>query len=345
MRDIKRVFAKAVIVAGLILIPVSVSFAQEMPIAEADDTASDKAMNLKFKRVDGVNNSMEEAVSAAEQEKEAEEARKKLDQMSYDRAVEGTRNTLFPMRPEDIEKMLDVFNETRETAETSGNPIPKAEIKVADISLDPSVLPEIIKTAPGHVTSLTILDITGQPWPIQDVTWGGKFDIVPPEDGGHVIRITPSSAHGFGNMSIRLIDLPTPVTFSLQTSPDLSYYRFDARVPEYGPNSQIPIIDTARSIQAGDAVMTAVLDGAPPVSAKRLTVEGVDGRTSVWDVDGTIFVRTPLSLLSPGWVASTNSGDGMAVYKIKKTPVLLLSDRGNMVRAHIGKEEIIDDEQ
>ncbi len=314
---------------------VSLASAQEASV----ETPADKAMNLKFNRVEGVNNEV------SSEEKDAEEMRQKVKSKTYERAVEGTQQTLFPLSPADIEKMLDVFNQTRETAETSGNPIPRAEIKVADISLDPSVRPEIIKTAPGHVTSLTILDITGQPWPIQDVTWGGKFDVVPPEDGGHVIRITPTTAHGFGNMSIRLIDLATPVTFSLQTSPDLSYYRFDARIPDYGPKSQVPLIDTRRTLLAGDAVMTAVLDGAPPAGAKRLNVKGVDGRTSVWDVNGSVFVRTPMSLLSPGWVASTNSADGMSVYKINRTPVLLLSDRGNMVRAHVGKEEIIDDDE
>lgn len=356
--------ALACLAVSLFLSPVS-SKAQEANNEAGSQEMSqgaENAMGMQFRRVDNVDTNLpvntdqelnlqtNPALSSGANQGNSEEAMRKqkalqerLRREERDRAVSQTRNQLFPLQPGEIEDMLQLFNMTRETAETAGIVVPRAEVRVENISLDPSARPKVIRTAPGHVTTVTMLDVSGQPWPIQDVSWAGNFEVVPPEEGGHVIRVTPLSAHGIGNISIRMIDLPTPVTFSLQTSPDVSYYRFDARLPDYGPNGMVSLINEGRGLVAGDAVMTALLNGAPPAEAVRLSVEGVDGRTSVWKSSGRIFVRTPYSLLSPGWTASASSGDGMKIYQIGNAPVLLLSDNGSMVRAKIGKEEIVDD--
>ncbi len=313
-------------------------------IPEGAQTSDDPALGLQFKRVENVDNTLEPPmpngvpVTALSEEEKEKQAFEKL----RGRALDQTQNGMFPLKPEEITQMLRLFNTTREVGETAERPIPTPEVKVATISLDPSVTPEVIQTSAGYVTSLTILDVSGQPWPVQDVSWAGSFEVVPPESKGHVIRITPMSAHGVGNMSIRLVGMKTPVTFSLMTGFDRVHYRFDARMPEYGPNATIPIIGT--SITAGDALLTSVLDGTPPKEARRLQVSGVDGRTSVWKVSGGVYVRTPFTLLSPGWKQSASSSDGMKVYSIGESPVLLLSDGGNMVRAAIGKEETVDGE-
>jgi intracellular multiplication protein IcmK len=144
-------------------------------------------------------------------------------------------------------------------------------------------------------------------------------------------------AHEVGNMSVQLLDLDTPVTFMLQTQLDVVQYRFDAQIPEYGPNAETPLMEGGLDIsaRAGDTTLLKILDGVPPASTKKLDVTGVDGRTSVYDVDGTIYVRTPLTMLSPGWNNSITSADGTKVYVIGQSPVLLLSDKGNMVRARV----------
>jgi intracellular multiplication protein IcmK len=52
-----------------------------------------------------------------------------------------------------------------------------------------------------------------------------------------------------------------------------------------------------------------------------------------------MYVRSPYSLLSPAWNSSVRSADGMNVYSLEYTPVLLLSDKGKMVRAYLSGEE------
>jgi intracellular multiplication protein IcmK len=259
---------------------------------------------------------------------------------AYDAAING----LFPLQPDQIRQLLEYYDETKKAAEEPIKALPEPEVVVQTISLDPGVRPPTIDVAVGHVTTLNILDITGAPWPVHDVSWAGDFEVVEPQEGGHMIRITPMAAHAYGNLSIRLLTLKTPITFSLRTSDERVHYRMDARIPEYGPHAEASLIQGGSELSAGSPVMTSVLDGALPQDVERLDVSGVDGRTSAYRMNGQLFVRTPLSLLSPGWQSSVSSADGMNVYSLNDTPVILLSDKGKFMRATLSEKKDIFDE-
>ena len=136
--------------------------------------------------------------------------------------------------------------------------------------------------------------------------------------------------------------MPTPVTFTLRTQREVVQYRLDIRIPETGPLSRPPLIDTgADGLTAGDGTLTRVLEGIMPQDAVRLSLEGpgIDGRTSAYEFGGVTYVRTPLTLLSPSWSSSVKSADGMNVYKLGAAPVILLSDQGRVVRVQLSAPE------
>ena len=271
-----------------------------------------------------------------------EEQRAEIEQRMRDESYDAALNGLIPMNPQEIRNFLESYRDTRQASEERIGGVPTPEVRVETVSLDPGVVPPVIKLSPGHVTSLTMLDMTGQPWPVKDVTWGGNFEVISPGDGGHVIRINPMEAHAMGNMSIQLVGLKTPVTFSLQTQLEVVQYRFDARIPDYGPLAEAPIIETGMHSMrsaAKDKDLTRLLGGVTPDDMEFLSISGVDGRTTAYRHDGRIFLRTPLTLLSPAWDASVKSADGTTVYSLSDAPVLLLSDRGRMVRAMINKND------
>jgi intracellular multiplication protein IcmK len=262
-------------------------------------------------------------------EKEAELLQKAREQ-AFDSAING----MMPMSPEQIQALLDKYKATREASEKRIGGSPKPEIVVETVSLEPGVAPPTIKLSPGHVTSVTMMDMTGQPWPVQDVSWGGNFEVISPGDGGHIIRISPLAATEVGNMSVQLVGLKTPVTFTLETQLEVVQYRFDARIPEYGPQATPPIIEPGITVEAGsDKAIGQILDGTPPSGTNKVRLTGVDARTSIFRIGDVTYLRTPLALLSPGWSASAKSADGTTVYVVNNTPVFLLSDRGKMVRA------------
>ena len=260
---------------------------------------------------------------------------------AFDAAITG----MFPLSPDQIQTLLKKYDSTQKVVTSPPYDAPKPEISVQNISLDPGVVPPTIKTAVGNVTTINMLDATGAPWPVQDVTWAGDFEIVEPEEGGHIVRITPMGQFARGNIVIRMLTLKTPITMTLETARDVVQYRIDARIPEYGPFASAPLMQGAKSTMvAGSSDLTSLLDGVMPGGMQKLEVSGVDGRTTAYTMNGTTYVRTPLTLLSPAWQSSVSSADGMNVYALSNAPVVLLSDGGEFQRAVLKEKEDLLDE-
>lgn len=295
-------------------------------------------------RAEGFELAGEKGVSVSQQYNMENMTREELAESIRQEAFDAALTGLFPLRPEEIEELLRHYNATEKAAQSPVTAQPKPEVSVQTISMDPGVNPPVIKTSAGFVTTVNILDITGAPWPIQDITWAGDFEVIEPEEGGHIIRITPLTKFAFGNMSVRLLTLKTPITFALKADFDVVHYRVDARVPEFGPFAQAQLLEGGSQLVAGDSMLTSILDGVPPSGSVRLDVSGVDGRTSAYKLGAKTYVRTPLTLLSPGWESAVSSADGMNVYALNETPVLLLSDQGKFMRAKLKEREDLLDE-
>jgi intracellular multiplication protein IcmK len=266
--------------------------------------------------------------------KSKDQLQAELREQAFNAAVTG----LLPLEPNEIRALLERFDQTRQAVEVPIYPAPEPEIAVSTVSLDPGSTPEVLKLATGNVTTLSMLDISGKPWPIQDISFAGDFDVTQPDSGSNMLRITPLSEFAHGNMSMKMVELDTPIMFTLETHRDKVHYRFDARIPEYGPMTEPSLIDGGITMAAGNPVVNSILEGVPPGAAMRLHVTGVDGRTTAYVYNSQTYVRTPLTLLSPGWSSSISSADGMNVYALANTPVLLLSDKGKVVRARLSEE-------
>lgn len=274
----------------------------------------------------------QEAARAAEEQKREEERVRK----SYEQAA----TSVLPLSSDQVRSFMHRFESFQEAAQNPFAGPPKGEVKVVSLSLDPGGEPPQINLAAGYVTTIDMVDATGAPWPILDVGIGGNFEVTPTQAGSHVVRITPLTRLGNGNLSILLKDLSTPVIFRLSSGGSTFHMRYDARVPKLGPNAKTPLIERGRmGPVAGDQLITMILENAPPKNARRLKVAGLDARTMAWKLDEKVFVRTPLTLLSPAWNASASSPDGMTVYEIGDAPVLLMSDEGVMLRARLMREE------
>ena len=104
-----------------------------------------------------------------------EERQAEAERMAREAAFEATMNGAFPLKPEEIMEILDRYREIREASESRIGGAPKPEITMQSVSLDPGSKPPTIQLSPGYVTTLNIVDMTGQPWPIQDLSWGGTL--------------------------------------------------------------------------------------------------------------------------------------------------------------------------
>lgn len=276
-------------------------------------------------------------------EETPEQIEARMRQEAYDLMMVG----VLPMTPNELR---DAFGKIDQNQKAIEEPLkfPKPEIAFTTLSLDPAEVPLTFKLATGHVTTVSFLDITGQPWPVKDVTWAGNFEIKSSDQAvderfpmyPNLLRIIPLADHAYGNLSVRLLGLNTPITFTLRTNQDEVQYRLDLRVPEPGPFAMPSILQKdSNTLVAGNSVLTQIMQGVPPGGAKKMRLAGIDGRTTVYAVGDTMYVRTPLTMLSPAWSSSVRSADGMNVYALAAAPVLLLSDQGQMVRAMLESGE------
>lgn len=261
-------------------------------------------------------------------------------------AFQAALDKILPLRPDEIRTLLERHDRTVESVELPVHPYPRPETVVQNVSLDPGSPPLVVKLAFGYVTTISMVDSTGAPWPFEDITWVGNFNINgdTEKDTTHIIRISPSTDFSHGNISVRMIGLDTPIVFTLETNRNLVHYRFDAVLPGNGPYASAPLMQPGITLASGDVDMSAALSGVMPEGAIKLSVSGADGRTSAFKYNNYTYVRTPLTLLSPGWQSSVASADGTKVYALTDAPVLLLSDKGRAVRAYLTeREEVLDE--
>lgn len=261
-------------------------------------------------------------------------------------AFQAALNRILPLRPSEIRTLIERLDRTVESTETPVHPFPRPETVVQNVSLDPGSPPLTIKLAFGYVTTISMVDSSGSPWPIEDISWVGNFAIQSDakSDVVNMVRMSAQNDFVHGNMSMKMVGLDTPIIFTLETNRDIVYYRFDAVIPGNGPFATAPIMQPGVTLAAGDVDMSAALSGVLPKDAVKLSVSGVDGRTSAFKYNNYTYVRTPLTLLSPGWESSVSSADGTRVYALADAPVLLLSDKGHMVRAYLTeREELLDE--
>ncbi|MBI3418533.1 MAG: hypothetical protein HY053_00155 [Proteobacteria bacterium] len=275
---------------------------------------------------------LQNAVRTEAEQNYYDRQRKRLSD-TFERAYEG----LVPLGPNEVRDVMGRYERTQKSSVPPAAGQPRGQVRIKTLQLEPGGDPPTVNVASGYVTTITILDATGQPWPIIDLGVGGNFEVTKTgagNGGTHVVRIMPLTRFGYGNLSLILQDLSTPIIFKLAAGGSTVDYRFDGRVPRLGPNAKLSLIER-RQLQAGSALIMSFLDNSPPPDAKRIRLAGADARTIAWTINDRMFVRTPLAMLSPSWDASVSSADGTTVYELNETPVLLMSDGGALIRARV----------
>ncbi len=248
-------------------------------------------------------------------------------------AFDGVKEQLFPLTPEEIVRLKQAY-QTQEFAKESpaGTP-PRPTATSQFVNLSPGSTPPVIRLSQGFVSSLVFLDSTGAPWPISAYDLGdpSAFNIQWDKTGNMLI-IQASKLYTYGNLAVRLRGLNTPVMLTLIPGQKAVDYRVDLRVQGFGPNAKTMMMDNGLPPSASD-ILLHVLDGVPPPGSSRLVVSGGDAR--IWMLNDKMYVRTNLTILSPGWLGSMTSADGMHAYEMQKSPVLLVSWHGKVMQLKV----------
>jgi intracellular multiplication protein IcmK len=249
------------------------------------------------------------------------------------KAFEAVLRQKFPLTPEQIVRLRQLY-ETMEfaRASTPGTP-PKPTATSQFVNLSPGSTPPVIRLSQGFVSSLVFLDSTGSPWPISAYDLGDPSSFnIQWDKTSNTLMIQATKLYTYGNLAVRLRDLNTPVMLTLIPGQKAVDYRVDLRVQGYGPNAKSMPMEEGLPPGVND-ILLHVLDGVPPPGSQRLTVSGGDARA--WLLNDKMYVRTNLTILSPGWIGSMTSADGMHAFEMQKSPVLLVSWHGKVMQLKV----------
>lgn len=248
-------------------------------------------------------------------------------------AFTGMMQQNIPMSPQQVVKLRQEIDISQRAAAVTPNIPPKPVSTTLMVNLAPGTTPPAIRLAQGYVSALVFVDSTGTPWPV------GSFDIGNPKavniqwDGkSNIILIQALSAYLTGDIVVRLVGLPTPITLELVSGQRVVDYRVDLHVSGIGPNTkEMPV--GAGLPNSANQLLLGILDGVAPAGSKLLSVRGGDAQA--WMLGQTIYFRTRMTVLSPGWTGKMVSPDGMIAYELPRTSSVLVSRYGEPVELRV----------
>jgi intracellular multiplication protein IcmK len=240
----------------------------------------------------------------------------------------------MPMSPQQVVKLRQLIDVAQRASAVTRNVPPKSVSSTLMINLAPGATPPAVRLSQGYVSSLVFVDSTGAPWPIESFDIGNPKSVNVQWDGKtNIILIQAISPYIAGDLVIRLIGLPTPITLELVSVPRVVDYRVDIHVTGIGPNTkELPVGTDLPS--SANQLLLGVLDGMAPPGSKALNVGGASN-TQVWLLGEKMYLRTRFTVLSPGWVSKMVSPDGMTAYELPKTSSVLVSRYGEPVQLKI----------
>lgn len=243
--------------------------------------------------------------------------------------------TLFPMTPDMLRQFNRIYDESQEAI--LSRPEPRAVIGSGLVSLEPGAPPPSMNVVPGIASVIGFYDATGKAWPITQyvVGNGSAFQVIQLGDGSNSLTITPLARTGWTNLVAVLEGQPTPVVLRVNIGTDTAHYRNDIQVMAMGPNAE-PVMAASNDLgpRAGDAVLLAALTGVDmPPDSKSVGIVGANA--TAWITGGELYVRSRTALISPSWTSSMAGPDGVRVYRLAPSEVLLFSNDGQIVRASV----------
>lgn len=238
-----------------------------------------------------------------------------------------------PLTPRQVVRLHQLVDESQRAASISPTVPPKPVSSTIMINLAPGATPPAIRLARKHVTSLVFVDSTGSPWPISSFDVGDAKAMNTQWDGkSNILLIQAVTPYDDSDLVIRLVGLPTPITLELVPGQRVVDARTDIHVPGIGPNSKDIPMGTSLPNSA-DQMLLDVLDGIAPPASKQLSIKG--GNCQGWFLGDKMFLRTRLTLLSPGFVGRMKSPDGMIAYELQLSSSVLVSQYGQPIELKV----------
>jgi len=230
------------------------------------------------------------------------------------------------LTPKQLELVKKLWLEQQKQKATPYVSPAKPVTRTLALDLDPGVSPPVIRLSKGQQSSVVFSDYSGQPWNIQSVSINREmFNDGRSNQGGqasnetptNILTIDPVQAAAYGNVTVTLRGLSTPIILILTTAQDEVDMRVDAKVPGRNPDSTARI--AVMNMPSIDSALTYFLDGVPPKEARRLKVTGLAG-VEAWSYRQSMYVKAKADAQYPAYTNAARSTTGVAVYRYSGLP-------------------------
>lgn len=257
-----------------------------------------------------------------------------------EQAFTGAISGVSPLNQDQIKDVRRAFNAMNKAASFTQDVPPAPVTSALTVDLSTGATPPVVRLAAGYVSSLVFTDATGEPWPIKayDIGNPNAFNIAWSQDAKEVadtmqntLLIQSLTPYQEGNLAVMLRGLNTPIMFTLIPGQALVDYRVDVRVPRAGPQAKTH----AEALPAhANPALQDVLNNIAPPKARVVRVQG--GEAQAWVVGKRMYLRTPLTIISPAWISSMTGSDGFVkAYELPKASVVLAVSQGKMVQLKV----------
>ena len=251
------------------------------------------------------------------------------DSAAGDDDVAERGRALLPFTPEQIRLLSLLMQQTQAATARAAGSEPKGQIRRVRVDPESGEIPEILVRR-GYTTAVSVSDMTGAPWPVEEVLVDRRF--LPEGDGtapgGHLVYLAPQQPFLRGNLVIKLRDLAEPVVARLSSGVAAADFRIDLRLGLAGPNVDPAALVEPEGFRVGEAALLGILTGTPPKRARRIALRGGNPGDRAWRDDGGVLLLTTAHVLSPGPLAAERGSGGRWAYRLPDTPHALVSTHG-----------------
>jgi len=255
------------------------------------------------------------------------------------KAFQDVSRKAMPLTPQQIHQMKQMLAATQQAASADATTPPKPITSSLMVSLAPGTTPPVINLQKGFITSLVFVDASGNKWPVTGYDLGNPSAFnIQWQEKSNTLLVQANSLYTYGNLAVRLKGLSTPVMLTLVPGQSTVDYRVDLHIQGQSPDAVSTTSDGLPNPASN--TLLGVLNGVPPQDATALKLSGagcVDDLNNCqgWLYKGKLYLRIPSSVLSPSWISSMQSSDGVHAYEMMKTPNVLVSYHGQPMQINI----------
>jgi hypothetical protein len=245
---------------------------------------------------------------------------------------------------------------------------------ILQVAMGPGSAVPVVHVARGYVTTLSIVDSEGNPWPITSYVIGGGaeagaaiFNVqspvsiegnaaaapagattgsktasgksVPASLPSNMLTLSPAYYGASSNMVVTLLGKSTPIMIDIISNSPTDqrvYGMVTLRVNRLGPKAR-PAIMQAPPPSPVQSDLMLFMEQTAPKGSETLKASGGYG-VRAWNWNGQTIVRSRVPLAMPAWTAEIQQ-NGVRVYEVPMTTQLLLRTDVGMKNVSLRREE------